>query len=190
MYTSFMSIGRLPKEWSQAIVTPVHKGGNSSDVSNYRPISLTSVACKVMERIITNDLLLYLREHNVISKHQHGFLSRRSTSTNLLETLQDWTIAINDKHSVVAAYIDFAKAFDTVSHPKLLIKLKSYGISGNLLAWIESFLSNRTQQTKIGHCLSQVSSVPSGVVQGSVIGPVLFLSDVNDVTKIFDDHCV
>jgi hypothetical protein len=190
IYGSLMSVGRIPSEWAHAFVTPIYKGGNASDVSNYRPISLTSVACKLMERIISNDMLAYLRQHGAITKQQHGFLSGRSTSTNLLESINDWTIAIKNKKSVIVAYIDYSKAFDTVSHRKLLNKLAAYGISGCLLAWIAGFLSNRTQQTRVGSTLSNIANLISGVVQGSVIGPLLFLLFINDVVDLFtDDRC-
>jgi len=98
-----------------------------------------------MERIISTDMLHYLRSQNVISKHQHGFLSGQSKNTNLLETLNDWTLAIKNKQSVVVSYIDYSKAIDCVSRKKLLIKLSAYGITGNLLQWRDSFLSNCTQ---------------------------------------------
>jgi hypothetical protein len=191
LFTSLMSVGRIPRDWTHAIVTPVYKGGDASEMSNYRPISLTCVVCKIMERVITVDLLTYLRSNNVIDSRQHGFLSRRSTSTNLLESLNDWTIAIRDKRSVLVAYIDYAKAFDTVCHAKLLSKLAAYGITGELFNWIASFLKGRTQQTKIGSVLSHSISLASGVVQGSVIGPLLFLLYINDVIAVLaTEGCV
>jgi ribonuclease P/MRP protein subunit RPP40 len=189
IFTSFMSVGQRPKAWAHAIVIPVYKGGDASDVSNYRPISLTCVACTIMERIIVSDMLHYLRLHSVIDRRQHGFLSRRSTSTNLLDSLNDWTLAIKNKKSVLVAYIDYAKAFDTVSHAKLFAKLSAYGISGNLLTWITNFLSHRTQQTKVGTALSRVTDLVSGVIQGSVIGPLLFVNDVIAVLTKKDCAC-
>jgi hypothetical protein len=188
IFESLMSVGCIPSEWAHAFVTPIYKGGNASDISNYRPVSLTCIACKLMERIISNDMLAYLRQHNAITAQQHGFLSGRSTTTNLLESINDWTIAIKNKQSVIVAYIDYSKAFDTVSHTKLLSKLTAYGISGRLLSWIAGFLSNRTQQTRVGSTLSNVARLVSGVVQGSVIGPLLFLLFINDVVDLFTDN--
>ena len=143
MFTSFMSVGKVPQQWTHAIVTPVYKNGSASSAANYRPISLTCVACKLMERVIVNKTLSFMRQHGAISKHQHGFLSGRSTSSNLLETLNDWTLTINGRNSVGVAYIDYKRAFDCVSHNKLLLKLQSYGISGKLLEWIQSFFCTK-----------------------------------------------
>jgi len=128
VFTSLMSVGKVPLELSHAIVTPIYKNGASSSVSNYRPISLTCVACRVMKRVIVCDMLTYLRRHHIISKQQHGFLSGRSTTSNLFKTFNDWALALNSKNSVAVAYIDFTKSFDTVSHCKVMYKLQSYGI--------------------------------------------------------------
>jgi len=92
IFSSFMSVGKIPSEWSHLIVTRVHKGGSAASVSNFRPISGTCVTNKIMELVIAHDMLIYLRHHNVISKQQHGFLSGRSTTNNLLDTLNDWTL--------------------------------------------------------------------------------------------------
>ena len=101
--------------------------------------------------------------YGLINKDQHGFLSRRSTTTNLLETFDDWSLAINDRAFVITAYIDFSKAFDVVSHNKLLQKLAAYGIAGNLLSWIKNFLCSRSQMTRVGHSYSNVAYLCSGV---------------------------
>ena len=112
----------------------------------------------------------FLRQHNLISRQQHGFLSGRSTSTNLLETLNDFTLSLKHKENIVAAYIDYAKAFDSVSHEKHCCKLQAYGLCGNLLAWLRNFLTGRMQRTKVGHSLSSSAPVVSGVIQGSCLG--------------------
>jgi len=190
LFNNSMSTGKIPDAWRCAIVTPIAKGGVASDVDNYRPISLTSGVCKVMERVIVKYLSDYLYEHKLISRQQHGFIRRKSTSTNLLETLNDWTLAIDNGDSITAAYIDFAKAFDSVSHQKLLHKLQGYGISGNLINWIKDFLFKRLQCTKVGDTLSQYKHLISGVIQGSCLGPLLFVIYVNDIVTLFGQDCV
>jgi Reverse transcriptase (RNA-dependent DNA polymerase) len=174
MFTSLMSVGKTPEEWSHALVTPVNKSGVASSVNNYRPISLTSVTCKIMEHVIVSDILSYLRHHETISKQQHGFLSGRSTTSNLLETFNDWTLALNDKNSIAVANIDFAKACDTVCHNKLQHKLQSYGISGCLLSWICSFLNGRTQQTRVGNLLSTITESEQWCCTGQCYWPTSF----------------
>jgi len=164
----------LPSQWLQAVVTPVFKKGTTSDPANYRPISLTCTCCRVMERIINTHLIDYLLCNKLISKHQHGFLVKHSTCTNLLETVNDWTIGLNNHLKTDALCIDFQKAFASVSHPKLFIKLSSYNIRGDMFAWIAAFLNHQSQQVIINSCLSNSTHITSGVPQGGALGPTLF----------------
>ena len=124
--------------------------------------------------------------HNLISPHQHGFLKKPSTASNLLESINDWSISLANHHSVDIAYIDFCRAFDAISHPKLLLKLSAYGLSGNLYLWIKAFLTNRRQLVRISSSYSSICTVTSGVIQGSVMGPILFTLFVNDITDSLD----
>jgi len=185
-----MSVSVVPDTWKMAIVTPVFKKGLPTDAANYRPISLTCVASKIMERIIVDQMTSFLVDTNVINKAQHRFVKGLSTTTNLLESFNDWTISIQTRKSVTVAYIDFAKAFDTVSHPKLLHRRRQYGIDGSLLDWIGNFLSERSQVTRVGNQLSSMVRLYSGTIQGSGIGPLLFLTYINELSNILPEFNV
>jgi len=141
-----------------------------------------------MERVIAQRIYSHLTSNNLLSDAQHGFVKQRSTCTNLLEFVNDWTILVQNKKAVTIAYIDFSRAFDSVSHTKLLARLHSYGIRGDVLKWLQNFLKNRTHQTRVGQCLSVIANLLSGVVQGSGIGSVLFLVYIDELAKLLKSH--
>ena len=182
IFDSFMSVSKVPSSWKKAIITPIFKKGLPSDPRNYRPVSLTTVFGKVMERVIIKELLSHLEHYRLIGGSQHGFLKRLSTCTNLLEFVNDWTILLEGGSKVAVAYIDYSRAFDCVSHSKLIQKLESYGISDSLLDFISFYLCNRTHCTRVGTEVSSDLKIRSGVIQGSCLGPILFVLFVNDIT--------
>ena len=173
-----------PQIWKTAHISPILKKGDPTNPSNYRPIALTCIFCKIMETIIKNEMLSYLSENNIISSKQHAFLKKCSTTTNLLECTREWSLALDCGKAVDIIYIDFERAFDSIVHSELILKLTSIGTCDNLLRWIGCFISNRVQSVVVDNCVSDYCTVTSGIIQGSVLGPLLFIVFINDLTDI------
>ena len=175
--------GNFPDALKLAKVIPIHKGDSVLKVSNYRPISLLPIFSKIMERLIYNQFMEYIEKNKILSNLQFGFQKNKSTEHAISSIFSDITNALTKKHSSYCIFLDFAKAFDTVNHKILVQKLDYYGVKGSTLALFENYLSNRIQVVEVNGKISEKGLIKHGVPQGSILGPLLFLLYINDISN-------
>ena len=171
----------MPAKLKTCIITPTHKGGSKADAVNYRPIALTSHLIKVFEKILRNHITVYMDENNLFNPNQHGFRKGHSCLSELLDHYDNVLDFLNDSNNVDVIYLDFAKAFDKVDFGIVLQKIKKLGVDNKTFKWILSFLTGRTQNVVVNDQFSDEKPVISGVPQGSVLGPLIFLILLGDI---------
>jgi hypothetical protein len=186
IFNKSFSQGLFPDSLKVAKVIPIFKSGDVNCLGNYRPISLLPVFSKILEKLILVRISSFFNKHNVLSTHQHGFRPSYSTDSALADVLDYITTALDKKFVALALFIDVSKAFDSLNHKILLDKLEHYGVRGIALQWFFSYLSSRFQFTGLNSVRSLLRLITTGIPQGSVLGPYLYLVYVNDIFNITD----
>ena len=183
IFNQAITLSSFPDEWKMARVIPLYKNGQRNVAGNYRPISVLPAISKIMEKILYNQLYSYLSKFRLLSDSQFGFRKFHSTATALLDCTNDWYVNLDRKMFNLVVLIDLKKEFDTVDHQILLRKLELYGIKGQALSFLNSYLSNRSQKCQINGFLSSEKVIRCGVPQSSILGPLFFLLYINDLPQ-------
>ena len=182
--------GCVPKLWKDANISALYKNkGDKSETTNYRPVSLTCLPSRLCEKTVRDTIMKHMNDNNLFSTCQYGFRNKRSCILQLLDVLDDWTKYYDENKQIDNVYLNIKKAFDTIPHERLLLKLEKNGIDGELLSWVKDFLNGRRQRVILNGECSDWKNVTSGVPQGSVLGPVLFIIYVNDMPDSLQNFC-
>lgn len=188
MFKLSYETGEIPALWKLGIITPIHKGGSTSNPANFRPVSLTSHVMKTMERVVRKNLVTHLEVMGKMDQNQHGSRQGRSTLSQLLEHHNEIVTCLENNENVDVIYLDFAKAFDKCDLGILMHKLKALGITGKVARWIYNFAMRRKQKVVVSGTTSESTELISGVAQGTVLGPILFLIYVADISDNIDSN--
>ena len=197
IFQQSLDTGKVPEVWKKANIATVFKKGERSIAANYRHVSIICVSCKVLEHIVFKSIMDHVDIHKILVHFQHGFRALHSCETQLLNTVEDLARCLNDRDQLDLLVLDFSKAFDTVAHQRLIGKLEYYGVRGSTLEWITQWLTKRVQRVVVDRESSEEAPVKSGVPQGTVLGPLMFILYINDISentsstvKLFADDCL